>query len=400
MQDLASQQGSSQQLVAGGSQQQLAATGTDGPAAWMASPSLPATVDESAAPLPHPASSYAPHSVAQEPANVQAAPMPPQQHRYRIKWDNIIIVLLALGALLVSAWWLSDAPAADEPAAAETQAVADDAPAEPANAADMEAAKATVAEARTLMDAGDFDGARALIESLDVEVNMDSGASDLLDELDLRERRYNELATQAQRLADEDRPADALRSLRELAGIAPLTDELTALKVDLTKDLAIARKRDLISQLLADGKGEDALAQALAAQRAYGDEFDDLVAEARAVANGEQAAASAAAAPISGGGGAPLPMGGSSADVGAGSSGAGSGGAAKPVTGTSKPPASGSSGTPNGEPGPGAVGGATAGTNDPAPAPPGEEGGMGDAAPPQAVADGPPNLAGGLPVQP
>jgi hypothetical protein len=222
-------------------------------------------------------------------ARLAAAPPAPA---YRIRWDNIGIVVLALVAIAILlptvnrfATHITGLDQARTPAktakkakktiAAEPEeSVAPDAP------KTLDEALQIVASARTAMQKGDFDEARQLLSVVGSDFADTSGASELRDENAQRQQQFEALTADAQAAASDEKWREAHDLLRQAAAIAPLSTELNTIKAQAVRNLAIEGSLDQAQTQLAQGNGPAAKETATKGYDRYGDErFTKLLTE-------------------------------------------------------------------------------------------------------------------------
>lgn len=216
-------------------------------------------------------------------------------HRYRVRWDNLVIVGLALAACAIGVPFLLHGNASPN-AGGSSHRYSQPASIEPADSVDesltLEEANQLVARAREAMLAGRFEDAANLLSSIGGTVSDQSGASALRDENARRQAEFEQGAAEAMRAVDDEQWAQAVQAFAEVREIAPLTNELAAAERTAKLHAGTDRVIAAATEQLDEGNTAKALKVARSGYRSLGtEELAALVKRIEGLLRQEQAPA-------------------------------------------------------------------------------------------------------------
>jgi hypothetical protein len=241
---------------------------------------------------------------------------------YRVKWDNIAIIAVAVLACIIVVPMLlklgSHKPGAPVKAAKLHRTDPDDGVVK--STMSLSQAQDLVEQARVAMNEGRFDDATALLSGIAGPVSDESGASSLRDQVARRMAEHDDLIADLAKAVETENWDVVLTTIAQIKSLAPLTQE----QVGLAKQAALQLKaQDAYDKAMAAyerGDLREALSIATAANaRFHTDALDALQDKLRAELRKRQSAADTDSAV--------------DADIGSTSGGGGAGGAAATTSG-------------------------------------------------------------------
>jgi hypothetical protein len=185
----------------------------------------------------------------------------------RVRWDNLLIVAMAVLACALAVPLLLDVkiPLGGQAKPTQAPSETDESTTTPLTMSEAEALD-IVARAQSALDSGDFTQAEQLVAEIPAELAMTVGAVDLDNEIARRATLFATHSTAAQAAADNGDWRAVEPELAQAAKVAPLTADLAALRREAVTRIAELDALDAAAALLESGALADAHE---AAQRGY-----------------------------------------------------------------------------------------------------------------------------------
>ena len=173
------------------------------------------------------------------------APTPEKPSRVRVRWDNVMIVLVVMAIvafagvafILINAGRATDAPRPEGADTSPTTAVADEATAD-AGALDLDDARGLVDDARALMTEARWDEAAEHLALVPVDMRDQMDVASVEQELAEARELHEGLRAQVTAMVEARRWVDARAALTQLEDMAPLDQELLDMRATVLAALA------------------------------------------------------------------------------------------------------------------------------------------------------------------
>lgn len=196
------------------------------------------------------------------------------QYRYRLRWDNMLIALVAVVICFIAVPFILKGNPSSQARPTQVTDMRNKIPSDPSIT--LEQAITIVDGARKKLRLGQFEQASAMLARIPESLLVDSGAEALGDDIARLSAKYNQLSNEAFDYADKEMWDRVASNLAEIKRIAPLNDELRALQLRLDAAMKPQEAYKLAQNLMNAGE----LARALAtAQYAYNKTHDAQLAQ-------------------------------------------------------------------------------------------------------------------------